>query len=125
MIEMEGAIPGRVALAADIMKALEQRSKLIEILQATNVLFLDLALGLGIRFQLHATIMREIARWRNSVQIYLRAQIVCRTGLGHSTLSRRKVERPQSCSALFLLRRSVERILSRFRVMSDGSRLLR
>src|SRR5690349_3318296 len=91
---MEGAIPGRVALAADIMKALEQRSKLLEILQATNVLFLDLALGLGIRFQLHATIMREVERWRNSVQIYLRAQIVCRTGLRVSPFCRLSIVTP-------------------------------
>jgi hypothetical protein len=79
---MQGAIASDIALATDVMEAFEQRRKLVEVFQTTNVLFLDSAVRFVGSFDSHAVIMTNSRAWRNTVQKFFGAQIPCRTGLG-------------------------------------------
>ena len=81
LIVMQRPIAGAIPLAADVMETVEQGRELIEVLQAADVLLLDL--GRRRRWlAIHGDIMPRCRGGRNTVLMYLfNAQIACRTRL--------------------------------------------
>ena len=81
LVEVQLAVAGLVALAADVVQARKQRGELVEVLQARHVLARARLRGF---LPAMPEIMRSCSKWRNTTCVGLRinAQISCRTGLG-------------------------------------------
>src|SRR6516162_10979174 len=67
---MQLALSRAIARATNVVKSLQHRQQIVEILQATNVSFMDLRTVLASQCLRHSLIMHTFPRGRNTVQTY-------------------------------------------------------